>query len=202
MVTKAGGKRCPKWLKALLPVFFFACFLASTAVAADAGVWVGIPQATATGRTLHAQVLIAAPPATVWKTLTQYDNLQNYVPGYHRSRIVQSSGSSKLVDIAMSIARLLPALKYRVLVDEAPQRFTVQMQRVSGDFKELSARYQLSPRQGGNQTLLSYDLNIDPGAVPPLLNLNNVLQQNTRQTLKAFQARSEQEYREHLIGRN
>lgn len=149
-------------------------------------------------RTVQAQVLIDAPPSFVWQTLTRYNELPAYMPGYKKSQVVSSQASNKILNIALKVARFLPTYNYQVKVSENPGAYQVKVNRISGDFKSMDASYKLQPRNGGKQTMLLYTLNIDTGLSGP--SMNSILQNHTHESLAALQARSEASHKRSVIG--
>lgn len=152
-------------------------------------------------KVLSARIVIDAPPIFVWQTLTNYSKLKEILPGYKKTDVVSSNGNSKVVDISMSVARLLPTYNYRVRVNENKSAYEIKLNRISGDFNHLSANYQLHPKNNGAQTVLAYTIKIDPGKPAfPTFGLSPVLKNNTENTLKAIQNNAIQEHRKSLIG--
>jgi ribosome-associated toxin RatA of RatAB toxin-antitoxin module len=151
-------------------------------------------------KVLNARIVIDAPPVYVWQTITSYGKFKEFLPGYEKTDVVSADPHGKVVDVAMSVTRLLPTYKYRVRVNENRQSFELKMNRISGDFKYLTAVYQLYPKNNGAQTVLSYCIKVDPGFTLPTLGLSPILKNNTEKTLKAIENRSIQEHRKSLIG--
>lgn len=149
---------------------------------------------------VEAQITIDAPPHLVWKVLTNYGQMKNILPGYEKSNVVQSNGPNKLLDIAMKVVAFLPTYKYQVRVQENEAARQIDLNRVSGDFKHLSARYKLTPQNGGKQTLLTYHLSVDTGTNIP--GSQAILRSNTEKSLKALEKHIEQEARRSLIGQS
>jgi len=149
-------------------------------------------------RVVQARVLIDAPPSLVWETLTDYRNIKNTLPGYEKSTVLQSRGATKLLDLAMRVAAFLPSYKYQVLAKEDEGNYHLQLSRVSGDFKSLSASYKLSPQNNGSKTLLVYRLDIDPGFNAP--GAQGLIKSSSEKTLRALENCAEREARKSLIG--
>ncbi len=151
-----------------------------------------------TAKDLQAQITIDAPPHLVWKTLTNYAQMKNIVPGYEKFSVVKANGPTKLLDIAMKVVAFLPTYKYQVQVQEFESARTIKLQRVSGDFKTLSASYKLNPQDGDKKTLLVYNLSVDTGTKIP--GSQTILRNTTEKSLKALERHCEQEARRSLIG--
>lgn len=142
-------------------------------------------------RTVEAKIVIDAPPAAVWSVLTNYPEMKNILPGYRKSSVLRSNATGKVLDIAMKVSPILPLYNYQVQVRENRAHYRISLQRLSGDFKDLEATYKLQPQRNGSQTLLSYQLSIDPGFNVP--GMHGILKTNTEKSLKALEKRVEKD---------
>ncbi len=152
----------------------------------------------ANAKTVHAKVLIQAPPSLVWEMLTDYPELSDVLPGYERSRVLRSGGNHALLDVAMKVANFLPTYKYQVQTYENEANYQLNMTRVSGDFKSLQATYKLLPQSGGKSTLLTYQLSIDPGFTLP--GAHGLIRANTEKSMKALEKHAELRFNKGVIG--
>lgn len=151
-----------------------------------------------TERVVRAKVSINAPPALVWNILTRYGEMKHVLPGYEKSTVIRTEGSSTWLDISMRVAAFLPTYRYQVHAQENEAHHQLELSRVSGDFKSLSAVYQLFPQSNGSRTLLVYSLRIDPGFNPP--GSQGLIRNHTEKSLKALERQAEQTARKSLIG--
>lgn len=148
-------------------------------------------------KTVQGQILIAAPPRVVWQQLTNYPAWQTMMPGYEKSSIIRNTSSGKMLDVVMKVAGWLPSCHYQVQVTEYPGQ-QVTFQRVSGDFESMLATYRLSPQNGGENTLLSYTLQIDIGSSIP--GVATLLKGNTEKSLRAVEHYSTLDAAQSAIG--
>lgn len=153
---------------------------------------------TLSGKTVQAKVMIDAPPDLVWNTLTNYSELKHILPGYEKSQVIKSAKSEKQVAIAMKVSPFLPLYHYEVIVRENEPAYLLNLNRLSGDFKSLSATYKLLSQNNGTRTLLSYQLNIDPGFNFP--GAQNVIRSSTEKSLHALERHIELEAKKSVIG--
>lgn len=152
-------------------------------------------------KVLNARIIIDAPPVFVWQTLTNYNRLKDFLPGYQKTDVVSADPNGKVLDVVMSVARFLPSYQYRLRVQENRQTYELKMNRIAGDFNHLSTIFQLYPKNNGAQTILAYTIKVDPGNNGlPKFGLGGVLKNSTESTLKAIQSKSMQEHRKSLIG--
>ncbi|MGE0200312.1 MAG: SRPBCC family protein [Candidatus Melainabacteria bacterium] len=181
-------------LALLLP----ACLMLGAALPALAAkphdINVSVLSPTRPTKTIKTRTVINAPPHVVWKTLTSYNNLKNIIPEYRRSTILANSGTTKTVDIGLKVSQVLPTYNYQVRVNENQPQWTLNVNRISGDFSELSALYKLVGMNNNKQTMLVYDLNINPGNNLP--GAAAVIQNSTRSQLTALQTHIERAYRQ------
>lgn len=149
-------------------------------------------------KTVNARILIQAPPALVWDMLTDYPGWASIMPWYDKSRVLSVSGSSTLMDVALRMGGFLPTYKYRVRARENKASYQVNITRLSGDFKSLTASYKLTPQNQGEATLLTYQLNIDTGfSMPGSISL---IRANTEKSMKALETHAEQAFHQRQIG--
>jgi carbon monoxide dehydrogenase subunit G len=138
-------------------------------------------------KTLQAEALVDAPVETVWDQLTDYGKIKTMLPGYDRSTVLQSSGNTATVDIGLKASGLAPAFRYQVKVREDKAAHTINIQRVSGDFKTITASYKLIPVENGTKTKVVYKLDIDLGNIPTL-GAGHLLKSNTAKAMTALQS--------------
>lgn len=176
---------------------FIILLTAPAALAAQKIRILKMPSANTQGvRTIQAQLLVDAPTAIVWQAMTDYNDIDDILPGYSRSVILSTTGNTKVLDLAMKPAPLLPSYRYQVRATEHQNLLTFE--RIKGDLKYLKARYQLAPKNGGQKTLVTYTLSIDPGSNLP--GTNNVLRSHTERSIYALAAHVETIAKKSLIG--
>lgn len=157
------------------------------------------PTAASQGvRTIQAQVLVNAAPAMVWNVLTQYNDIDTYMPGYQKSDVVGQQGGAKLVNVEVKPGPFTPTYRYQMKAMEQPQAYRLFFERTRGDLKFLKAQYQLTPRNLGKQTLVTYTLSIDPGSNLP--GTNGILKSHTERQLYALSSYTEEMSYKSLIG--
>jgi carbon monoxide dehydrogenase subunit G len=143
---------------------------------------------------IQAETLIDAPVHTVWNNLVDYGNMKNILPGYERSTVLQASGATKTVDLQVKASGLLPSFRYQVKIREDKASNTIDIQRISGDFKTIAASYKLVPTGNHNQTRLIYTLNIELGDKVPSLGAGHLLKGNTEKAMLALQSHCNRAY--------
>lgn len=188
------------YARLFLPLLILTCFAVTAHADSENLLMVSVAPIAKQGnaKTVHAKVLIQAPPSLVWEMLTDYPELSDVLPGYERSRVLKSGGNHALLDVAMKVANFLPTYKYQVQTYENEANYQLNMTRVSGDFKSLQATYKLAPQSSGKSTLLTYQLNIDPGFTLP--GAQGLIRTNTEKSMKALEKHAELRFNKGVIG--
>jgi carbon monoxide dehydrogenase subunit G len=145
-------------------------FLAVQAVAAGAAddLFVDVER---NGRSfaIRAQATVAAPVATVWGALTDYDNLARFIPGMSRSAVQLRAGNRVLVEQKGEARFLVFSYPIEVLleVQESPND-SIASRGVGGNLRRMSGRYDLERARGGIR--LRYSGELEPDfELPPVL---------------------------------
>ena len=106
---------------------------------------------------------VAATPAVVWRILTDYDHLADYLPNLDSTRVVSRNGDTVIVE-QLGTARFLffsRAIRLVVQVRErAPDRIDISL--IDGDMKVYRASWELIPLAGATGTRLVYTATIVP----------------------------------------
>jgi uncharacterized membrane protein len=117
--------------------------------------------------TVRAAMLIDAPPALVFQTMTRCANAVRYVPHLRLCRVRERAAdlSWELVEQEIDFGWYAPRLRYVFRADIAADR-SITFRQVSGDFKANEGIWEFEPAPG-ERTLLRYRVYIDPpGYVP------------------------------------
>jgi ribosome-associated toxin RatA of RatAB toxin-antitoxin module len=106
---------------------------------------------------------VAATPAAVWRILTDYDHLADYLPYLDSARVVSRNGDRIIVEQLGTARFLFFRQPIRLLVkvhERAPDRIDIGL--IDGDMKVYRASWQLSPLAGAAGTRLTYNATIVP----------------------------------------
>ena len=119
---------------------------------------------------VQAQALLQAPMDVVWRTLTDYERLPEFIPGLETSRVIARSGAQ--VQVAQTgRARFLFLTVPIAVILESTERppDVVEVRRISGSIEHLQGRYEARPQADG-RVLLRWTGSISPDAdLPPLI---------------------------------
>jgi ribosome-associated toxin RatA of RatAB toxin-antitoxin module len=148
-------------------------------------------------RQITAKVKISRSPEIVWKLLTDYEALADFIPNLAKSRLLkhpqggirlEQVGSQRLLNFNFCARVVLDLQEY------FPKEITFQM--IEGDLKEFSGSWQLQPCTVADQqgTNLCYSIFVHPKRITPIGVIEKRLSQDLRMNLFAIQQRLETLY--------
>jgi ribosome-associated toxin RatA of RatAB toxin-antitoxin module len=137
---------------------------------------------------LRATGFVAAPPDRVWKVLTDYDRLPDFVPNLLSSKVLSHTGQESVID-QTGVSRFLFVKKTIHLVVRAVEvpMSRIDVSLVSGDMKRYAVRWELSPGTANavSGTRLTYSGMLEPNFyVPPLIG-PSVMQDDVQRMMQA-----------------
>lgn len=119
---------------------------------------------------VSARATLQAPHDLVWKTLTDYDRLGEFIPGIRSSRLIEQQGPAAIVEQSGEARLLLFSYPIEVTVrtiQRPPNAIEVHL--LKGNLKQLSGGYRIEPLPGG-RLVLRWSGVIEPeAALPPLI---------------------------------
>ncbi len=123
---------------------------------------------------VNASGEVRASPAAVWKILTNYDTMNEYVPDLQTSKVLSRVGNRAIVE-QFGVARFLfirRNIHLVVQVDEEPMT-AIGIGLVTGDMKVYNCRWEMVPvpETGGTRIVYSGKL-VPKFYVPGMLGAN------------------------------
>lgn len=106
---------------------------------------------------------VAATPTVVWRILTDYNHLADYVPDLKSARVVSRNGNKVIVEQLGAAHFLSFSQVIRLVVqvqEQAPNRIDISL--IEGDMKVYRASWVLSPLAGAAGTRVVYNATIEP----------------------------------------
>ncbi|WP_020656412.1 SRPBCC family protein [Massilia niastensis] len=106
---------------------------------------------------------VTATPAVVWRILTDYNHLADFLPNLISARVVSRHGDRVIVE-QLGAARFLffsQTIHLVVQVDERPPD-RIDISLIDGDMKVYRASWALSPGAGATGTRVVYNATIVP----------------------------------------
>ncbi|MBX9693440.1 MAG: SRPBCC family protein [Cyanobacteria bacterium] len=104
--------------------------------------------------------VIKATPVRVWGILTDYDGAARIFSNLTKSRLLSSSGPTKIVKFSARCVGNLFKVDYTL---EVTERYLerIEWKRASGAFQANEGYWKLEPMENGQTTLVSYSKHLD-----------------------------------------
>jgi ribosome-associated toxin RatA of RatAB toxin-antitoxin module len=136
-------------------------------------------------------VFINATPHTVWKVLTDYNNLKRYIPRMVESDLVAEKGTLKVIDLIGEFRVLLFKKTIRVSINMREKfPYRIDYDKISGDFEVYKGSWILQP-YSIDGTILTYESEIKPSFVAPKFILQGILNNDMVAGLTALKGEAE-----------
>lgn len=136
---------------------------------------------------------VRAAPAAVWKVLTDYEAMPEFVPDLERNKVISRTGNSAMIEQA-GVARFLFLSRTIKLVVQATEEpiSSIDIRLVSGDMKVYHCRWDMAliPDTGG--TRISYSGKMVPKFYVPGMLGSNIIRRDIERMMKAVFARLDQ----------
>ena len=116
---------------------------------------------------------VHAAPAAVWKILTNYERMPEFVPDLKTTRVLSRSGNRVVLE-QYGVARFLflsRAIQLVVQATEEPMG-AIDIELVSGDMKVYNCRWELVPTENGGTRILYTGKLVPKFYVPGMLGSN------------------------------
>lgn len=128
-------------------------------------VWYKVTPDPAGGAQLaYAVVDINAPPAVIWKLMTDCAAVRRIIPSNRGCRVLDRKPGSQTIEHILKTP-LMPNVRSVFRQDEEPQKRLV-ITRIEGDLKVLNGEYRLQALPGGG-TRVSQEMHMQPGFPAP-----------------------------------
>jgi uncharacterized membrane protein len=99
--------------------------------------------------------IIDAPIDKVQKVMWDVENLQNMVPNFKLSKLIEAKGNTKLLEINIQVLTL-PTLAYTMEFTLHPEAHRVTFKTIKSQAQDIEGEYQLEPSPDGAKTRLTY----------------------------------------------
>lgn len=122
-------------------------------------------QATVTGSggQFTGQVMVNAPIAAVWSTLTDYNNFARFFPNVVDSRLLRSDGNNRVFEQINEVQIFPLRQRSRVVIaatESYPQQISFRL--VEGDVESLNGVWRLEA-VNANQVMITHQVQFEPG---------------------------------------
>ena len=115
---------------------------------------------------VNAWVLIDAPPATIWKIMTDCPEAPTFVPGLKSCKVLESGKNWEIIRHEVKWIWFFPTISYVFRADYKINR-RIDFVKIKGDLREMRGSWQLLPLNGASQTVVSYKVYLDPSFFIP-----------------------------------
>lgn len=142
-------------------------------------------------RRILATIDIPQPIDSVWRVLTDYERLADFVPNLTSSKLVPNSEGRIRLEQIGSQCFLKFKFCARVVIDMT-EKFPNELGFVlkEGDFKQFEGTWRLEPTAAGQSTQLSYDLFLKPPRAMPAALIERHICHNLTTNLLAIRQRA------------
>ena len=125
-----------------------------------------------------ARATVRAPTELIWRTLTDYDHLSEFVPGIASSRVVSRQGSQLVIEQKGGARwwRFSYPIRVTVASTEHPME-SIEVHLLQGNLRRLDGGYRIEPLQDGRTELIWSGL-IEPDTPLPAWIRNALLRRN------------------------
>ncbi|KQV79108.1 cyclase/dehydrase [Massilia sp. Root351] len=138
---------------------------------------------------VDASGVVQAPLATVWKTLTTYERMNEFVPDMASCRVLSRNGNEVIIE-QFGTARFLfmsKSIHLVVRATETPMQ-SIDIALISGDMKHYESRWELFPLPEGG-TRVVYTGRLVPNFYVPGLLGTNIIRGDIERMMGAVLAR-------------
>ena len=133
---------------------------------------------------------VAAPPAAVWRILTDYNRMAEFVPDLRSARVVSRSGDLAVVEQFGSARLLFFRRDIHLVVQVREQPMTrIDVSQVDGDMKVYRCSWQLVPVPETGGTRVVYSGTMAPNFYVPGMFGAKLVRSDVDRMLRAVLAR-------------
>lgn len=136
---------------------------------------------------------VKASQAAVWKVLTDYEAMPEFVPDLEKTKVISRTGNRAIIEQS-GVARFLflsRTINLVVHVSEEPMS-SIEIKLVTGDMKVYHCRWEMTPLPEGG-TRIAYSGKMVPKFYVPGMLGSNIIRRDIERMMKAVLERLEQE---------
>jgi ribosome-associated toxin RatA of RatAB toxin-antitoxin module len=117
---------------------------------------------------IDARARLRVPEQLIWRTLTDYEHLPEFIPGMKVSRVVDRKGGAAIVQQQGEARLLFLSFPIKVLVESTefpPHVITIRV--LKGNLKQLDGLYRIEPGASPEERVLRWVGIIEPDSLLP-----------------------------------
>lgn len=139
---------------------------------------------------LDASGVVAAPLPRVWRILTNYERMTEFVPDLESCKVLSRNGNEVMIE-QFGVARLLFMSRPIHLIVRATEQpmSAIDIALVSGDMKHYEARWELIPMPETGGTKVVYKGRMMPNFYVPSLFGSKMIRMDVEHMMRAVLAR-------------
>lgn len=122
-------------------------------------------------RVASSSVIAKIPKEKIWKILTSYDNMDEFLPSVNKSKLISRSGNKVVVDYSLNIA--WQELRFLQECTELNNNQFLTFKTIDGDLKNYEGSWSLTETSEG--TVIKYFVSVDYDSVLPDWMINQLM---------------------------
>lgn len=141
---------------------------------------------------VDATAMVAAPLTRVWRVLTGYERMSEFVPDLESCKVLSRNGNEVIIE-QFGVARFLfmsKAIHLIVRATEQPMS-SIDISLISGDMKHYESRWELIPVPETGGTKIVYSGKLAPNFYVPGVLGSNMIRNDIQHMIAAVVARIE-----------
>lgn len=128
---------------------------------------------------------VKAPPATVWKVLTDYEGMPEFVPDLNKTKVLSRTGNRAIIEQSGVARFLFLSRTIHLIVQAAEEPMTsIDISLVTGDMKVYSCRWELTALPDGG-TRIDYSGKLVPKFYVPGMLGSNLIRRDIERMMSA-----------------
>ena len=134
---------------------------------------------------VNASGTVKAAPAAVWKVLTDYESMPEFVPDLKRNKVMSRTGNRVIIEQSGVARFLFLSRKINLVVQAAEEPTTaIDITLVTGDMKVYSCRWEMTALPDGG-TRITYTGRMVPKFYVPGMLGSNIIRRDIERMMKA-----------------
>ena len=135
---------------------------------------------------------VKAAPAQVWKVLTDYESMPEFVPDLKKNKVMSRTGNRAIIEQAGVAHFLFLSRPIHLVVEAAEEPMSaIDISLVTGDMKVYSCRWELTALPDGG-TRVAYTGRMVPKFYVPGMLGSNIIRRDIERMMKAVLQRLDQ----------
>ncbi len=142
---------------------------------------------------VKGEIFIRSHPEKIWAILTDYDNLENFLPTLQASRLLQDHGDEKImtqtIRTGILVFKKTVQVTWKIREKHLKQ---IHFEMIQGDFKTYKGEMSLEYDQEARGTMLTYTARAKPDFWAPQAAVRHVQKHDVSRILEAIKRRVEE----------